>query len=412
MAGYIFGAGTGETPESIARKRKIAEALQSRGRAPRNLGEGLSSFGGDIASALLSRQADKREKAGQEAFGQEWDGMFKPPTDKINSVDDLWARSTGAGVGPTPQPDLAQLMALSKNAGFGTPMQQQVLSALIGKKLDPQTSKPVALSPGSVLVDPATGKQIAQGNEKPQGVQDRAVAAFMAANPGATEFDALTALRKAGASQSNSTVNMPPGETAFQKASGTFQAGLFGDMVTDGMAARDQVAQINRLGELLDTQQGGFRSWAAAAGARFGVEIGENANEAQAAEALIAKLVPAQRVPGSGTTSDFDAKNFAKSMPALMGLPGGNQMIMETMRKLAAQRVTRGDIASQVMTNEITRDEGLRRLNALPSPFPSKDEIAAIERQKRQEAADTPGAPIIDRIRGAERFKYTPPGGN
>ena len=45
---FIFGGNTGETPETLKRKRAMAEAL-SQSRMPKNVGEGLTEVGNAIA---------------------------------------------------------------------------------------------------------------------------------------------------------------------------------------------------------------------------------------------------------------------------------------------------------------------------------------------------------------------------
>lgn len=69
MAGFIFGGNTGETPESLKRKREIANALamSAVGHAPRNIGEGLSSIGQALAYRAIAGKADKAAAAGQES---------------------------------------------------------------------------------------------------------------------------------------------------------------------------------------------------------------------------------------------------------------------------------------------------------------------------------------------------------
>lgn len=67
MAGFIFGGSTGETLESLSKKREIANALMARSQsqAPQNVGEGLNA----IARALVYRrqmtQFDKAEAEGK-----------------------------------------------------------------------------------------------------------------------------------------------------------------------------------------------------------------------------------------------------------------------------------------------------------------------------------------------------------
>jgi uncharacterized protein (TIGR02594 family) len=57
---FIFGGDTGDTPESIARKRALADALM-RQPAPTDMWSGINSASGKIAGALIARNAGRRE---------------------------------------------------------------------------------------------------------------------------------------------------------------------------------------------------------------------------------------------------------------------------------------------------------------------------------------------------------------
>ncbi|MDK1493368.1 phage tail tip lysozyme [Sinorhizobium sp. 7-81] len=64
---FLFGGDTGETPESIKRKRELAMAIMGASAAPKNVGEGLNAFGSGIVAGVMNRRADKAEKAGRGA---------------------------------------------------------------------------------------------------------------------------------------------------------------------------------------------------------------------------------------------------------------------------------------------------------------------------------------------------------
>lgn len=68
MAGFIFGGNTGETPESLQRKRSIAAALVSSGRAPRDVGEGLNAIGNALVYRALMSEVGAGEAAGKKAL--------------------------------------------------------------------------------------------------------------------------------------------------------------------------------------------------------------------------------------------------------------------------------------------------------------------------------------------------------
>jgi hypothetical protein len=63
MARFIFGGSTGETPESIARKREIALAMMPQG-TPRDIGEGLNAIGDALLARGLYKKAGRAEAEG------------------------------------------------------------------------------------------------------------------------------------------------------------------------------------------------------------------------------------------------------------------------------------------------------------------------------------------------------------
>lgn len=68
---FIFGGNTGETPQSIARKRAVAQAMQARSlsRMPQNVGEGINSVGQALAAKIIERRASEAEAKGREGAG-------------------------------------------------------------------------------------------------------------------------------------------------------------------------------------------------------------------------------------------------------------------------------------------------------------------------------------------------------
>ena len=68
-------------------------------------------------------------------------------------------------------------------------------------------------------------------------------------------------------------------------------------------------------------------------------------DQAQQMEQIIARLTPAQRVPGSGATSDFDARMFQAALPGLNRSPGANNNIIEAYRRRAQMSAERAMVA-------------------------------------------------------------------
>lgn len=176
--------------------------------------------------------------------------------------------------------------------------------------------------------------------------------------------DFQLAQKKAGASQVNIDQKA---EGAFDKKLAEKQAESFDTMATDGMNARADLGVINELGTLM-AGKGGTLDGISGTLAKYGIG-GENMGDIQAAQALINRLVPTQRQPGSGSMSDRDVELFTRSLPSLWNQPGGNERILSTMRGLAQYKQAQGDIAQRVMTGEITRQDATKMLRELPNPL-------------------------------------------
>lgn len=91
----------------------------------------------------------------------------------------------------------------------------------------------------------------------------------------------------------------------------------------------------------------------------------EGLSEIQALQAGISRLIPQQRVPGSGTSSDFDGQMFKDSVVGLSKTPQGNALIFDTMDGLAKNKLDRAEVAGRVVSGEITRSEGIKEMLAL-----------------------------------------------
>jgi hypothetical protein len=167
-----------------------------------------------------------------------------------------------------------------------------------------------------------------------------------------------------------SVTQIGSGESEFEKEVGKKQAATYDALYTDGIQAAQDEISVGELEKILATTGtgtgAGLRVWAKQ---KLGLELGEDVNDLQAADAIISKLVPSQRAAGSGTISDKDIELFRSSLPSIWNQPGGNQKIIRTMKGLIQYRKAQGEIASQVMNGVLTRQEGLDKLMSIPNPL-------------------------------------------
>jgi len=145
-------------------------------------------------------------------------------------------------------------------------------------------------------------------------------------------------------------------------------AAMFDTLQTEGIQAGRTLGLINRLDEVIKaTPTGGWAAVTQAAG-EWGIDLG-GLDEVQGVQALINQIVPQQRQPGSGPMSDADLALFKQSVPRLINQPGGNQIIIETMRGISQYVMQQAEIADAVANREITPAEGRKALRALKNPL-------------------------------------------
>lgn len=145
-------------------------------------------------------------------------------------------------------------------------------------------------------------------------------------------------------------------EGTFAKEFSKKEAARVSNEIDLGIKARRTSAQIDDLEQILSEVQTGAGTSVKSYLGRFGIAT-EGLDLIQAAEAAINRLVPEQRAPGSGTMSDADLVLFKTSLPGLINQPGGNQRIINTIRKMNEHDIALGVIASKVADYALTPKE-------------------------------------------------------
>ena len=181
-------------------------------------------------------------------------------------------------------------------------------------------------------------------------------------------------------------------ESAFSVETGKALAKRFDEMVGEGDAAAQNlevVADLRRLGTGIGT--GAYAVVQSYLG-KLGIKT-EGLSQIEAYNALIDRLTPQQRLPGSGATSDFDAKMFKGSLTSLMNTPEGNNLIVDSMERIIQNRIARGDIALRVQTGELSQREGLAEIRKLQAQARDISTAARDFGKTKTTTTDRPGAP-------------------
>jgi hypothetical protein len=159
-------------------------------------------------------------------------------------------------------------------------------------------------------------------------------------------------------------------ESKFLEQTGADLARQFETLSNMGLQASRASIKFNQLEEAFRSAdvKTGAQGVLSTALSRFGIDV-PGATEYQQIDALVASLIPLQRAPGSGSTSDSDMENFKRALPNLMGTKEGQLQIMQDLKAVAAHDIKVGEIANQARSGQITPFQALEMINQLPNPL-------------------------------------------
>ena len=157
-------------------------------------------------------------------------------------------------------------------------------------------------------------------------------------------------------------------EDAFASEAGKQDAKFFSELNALYAPASRKIAQIDRLQDLLSNVETGGGAYVKNVLGRYGIKT-EGLDAIQAVSAYIEQLIPGQREPGSGSSSDIDVQGFRRGLPSLINQPGGNEIIVNTIRSIQEHEIAVSLIGGKVMDGQLTRSEGRKALNELVHPL-------------------------------------------
>lgn len=225
----------------------------------------------------------------------------------------------------------------------------------------------------------------------------------------------MTQMKKAGSNSTNVTIG--EGDKFYENLDKK-NAETFAMLSEGGVTARGKLNQIDRLESLLSAAPSGMEAGVKQMLGDFGINT-EGLDNIQSTRALLEAMVPQQRPVGSGPMSDADVKMFRNSLPRLINQPGGNGLILQTMRGIAQYEMQMGEIADQVADRAITPAEGRKRIRELENPISAFREVmsggskpqagasstvdtsTALDRARAAIAAGAPREAVLKRLRDA-----------
>jgi hypothetical protein len=322
----------------------IAQAIGEVG--PVALQSYQQSFDKTLADALRGVQIQEMQKrkqqqeAGRTALQQAYERM--------SGLTDRGALAV-PGLPAGPRVERAALV------GQRQPMsQQEVLGLAMNPNIDPESAKRI--------VDIA---QLSAPKAGPGVVGEYQAALAAGLIPQGTSLQDYIGLKKPPAPTATAIAG---GKDPFAEAASKKQAEDFSDIKKSGDNARRTLRDVTRLGSILEKSPGGIEAGLKLAAGNFGINT-KGLTDLQSAEAIINRLVPQQRPPGSGTMSDADLDLFKKSLPRIINQPGGNKAIIDYLKGINEYLIKEGEIASEVLNKKITPAEGDARLMSLQNPL-------------------------------------------
>ena len=158
------------------------------------------------------------------------------------------------------------------------------------------------------------------------------------------------------------TNEMDRREIAKRKASAS-NISVYGDKVLAGeraksqagaeesaMAAGTMAADVRGIVDILKPYRGGgLQDFAANIGNYLpGTSLEQLATAQNVASSIRSRIAPTLRVPGSGATSDFEAKQFLNAIPSLMQTQEGRELMAVYAQKFADRAAAAADIRGEM----------------------------------------------------------------
>lgn len=232
--------------------------------------------------------------------------------------------------------------------------------------IDQATRNRNTVTVGNTVYDANTGQPIIQGaTERYQTITGQQ-AQLLGLDPNRA-YNVAPDGKISSIGDNGVTVNVGGGEK-FDEKLAELDAKAIGDVDTAGRQAIRNLGRINQLDELLKASPSGIDAAIRQRAGEWGIKT-EGLDTLQAAQAAINSLVPEQRPAGSGPMSDADLELFKQSLPRTINQPGGNQLIINTMRGIAQYDAQGAEIIQRLRAREISREDAFRLLNERKNPL-------------------------------------------
>jgi hypothetical protein len=175
-------------------------------------------------------------------------------------------------------------------------------------------------------------------------------------------------------------------EKAEDKLRGEGIAKFLNKEADEAPKAAQRAADLQQLSQIISVTDTGFgtpgRVVLDRAAQFLGLSDGTLASKADGITAIVNRIAPTLREAGSGTVSDADLRGFLASLPSLTSTPGGNELILSTIKRAADLSVARSQIAAEWQRGAIKGSDARARIADIDkqSIYASDDERKLVQK--------------------------------
>lgn len=235
----------------------------------------------------------------------------------------------------------------------------------IPKQRDPQFGFTTAPDGVVLRTNPLTGsvEPVMRTGQKPTGTMQEYQAYADAERAAGREpmgiFQYQQALKKAGATSINNQIGTPAPDGKLREELDKGTAKNWTDWQQAGAVSAGQAQDMQLLDELIKVApQGPLEG-------RMAEMLPGFSSAGDAFNAIVKRVAPTMRAPGSGSTSDIEYDGMLRSLPALRNKPEANMAISAMMKAKAAINIERAEIISQYSQNQISRNDAEKRISEI-----------------------------------------------
>jgi hypothetical protein len=364
--------------QALDRQRQLALLLKNQSLQPMDGGrmvgnhfvqnhpmQGIAKLGQALAGNYQLGQADRRARQLEETNRQNRTDTMNQLIAATKPKPDIPLAPDAQGnvpVRPTDPNAITNVLLGSQVPEYNQLGMEQVL-----KRTMPQERKLHNVAAGAVAIDEATGKPVYSNPKTPDSPISKEVQQVLYSQ-GVTDptkatpeqvgraVDLLNSqkIERAKAGASNMSINQKmEGKQAQER--GKFYAEIRSDIDKSAFSAPVQIANVNRMEQLLNGIEGGalegVKAKLASIAKSFGVNIDPNLGAKEAAIALANQMALGLRKEGTGVMTDKDFEVFLASVPTLVTSVEGRQEMMTTMRKKLERDVEISRMAREYAKN-------------------------------------------------------------